>query len=73
MMTAAHLWNVAAAVFVVLCLLCALGFLAWCAWSLFWRLYDEAMQNRLRIKNSDIDEAYVSGQFYVPHAMRDFK
>lgn len=51
----------------------ATGFLVWAIWSLAWHLYDTHMQNRLRIKNSDIDAAYTTGQFTVPYSQRDFK
>lgn len=55
------------------CGICAVCFVVWLVWSLFWTAYDHVMQRHLRVKNSELDVSYRTGQFYVPPAMRDTK
>lgn len=56
-----------------LCAMCALAFIVWLLWSLFWTAYDHVMQSHLRVKNSELDVSYRTGQFYVPPTMKDSK
>lgn len=56
-----------------LCVFCALAFIVWLLWSLFWTGYDHFMQRHLRLKNTDLDASYRTGQFAVPPTMRDHK
>lgn len=56
-----------------MCVICAACFVVWLLWSLFWATYDHLMQRHLRVKNTDLDVSYRTGQFYVPPSMRDAK
>jgi hypothetical protein len=56
-----------------LCVLCTACFMVWLLWSLFWTAYDHVMQRHLRVKNSELDVSYRTGQFYIPPSMRDIK
>jgi hypothetical protein len=53
--------------------LACLAVFAFEGWHLFWKWYDDRMQNGRRIANAQIDRAYRTGQFYIPSAFRDFK
>ena len=56
-----------------MCAICALCFVLWLLWSLFWTAYDHVMQGHLRVKNTELDASYRTGQFKVPFAMKDHK